>query len=168
MSVRVGLTFVRVVCWNTLAAAHSSKTSNLIRIKHSADVVKNVYQVREIVDLATQELRATVEQYKTLANRGINAVDLKKYVKLVLIGDIEDNKLSTKAKNIITTAVKLFEIGKGANIAGRNWWGSYNAVTEFLSYNAGRNVDSRLNSLWFGENSKVNSKALELALALSA
>jgi hypothetical protein len=66
-----------------------------------------------------------------------------------------------------------FEAGRGAQelpevSRGGTWWRAYNAVTEHLTYDRGRAEDSRLNSLWFGELVRINGRALQTALELSA
>jgi phage/plasmid-like protein (TIGR03299 family) len=51
LAVRVGFTPVRVVCSNTLAMAHGSDASHLIRLRHTRDVRENVASIREVMDL---------------------------------------------------------------------------------------------------------------------
>ncbi|MGA1718785.1 MAG: DUF932 domain-containing protein, partial [Aquiluna sp.] len=46
-SIRVGYTPIRVVCVNTLAAAHGSKQSSLIRIRHTRSSKTNLENVRD-------------------------------------------------------------------------------------------------------------------------
>ena len=57
---------------NTLAMAHGSDASKLIRLKHTKDVLENLANVREIMNLANQEFEATAEQYRLLARKSIN------------------------------------------------------------------------------------------------
>lgn len=211
LAVRVGFTPIRVVCANTLAMAHSSKASKLIRVRHSKDVQANVEAVRDTMNLANEEFEATAEQFRFLASRQINATDLKKYVKIVM--GMPDEKMTTRAQNILNSilerheadtgmvrellaraeamqreeAAKIedenqrllaqvianteakFEAGRGTeNAASRGtYWTAYNAVNEYLNYEKGHNPDTRLNSLWFGQNAGVNNQALEVALKLA-
>src|SRR5438093_266603 len=81
LAVRCGFTPVRVVCANTLAMAHGSDASKLIRVKHTRDVVENLANVREVMDLANSEFEATAEQYRRLARQSVNQTDLRRYVK---------------------------------------------------------------------------------------
>ena len=78
LAVRVGFTPVRVVCQNTLAMAHGSDASKLIRVKHTKDVHENLANIREVMDLANAEFEATAEQYRLLARKSINQADLRK------------------------------------------------------------------------------------------
>ena len=59
LAVRCGFSPIRVVCANTLAMAHGSNASKLIRLKHTKDVLENLANVREIMDLANAEFEAT-------------------------------------------------------------------------------------------------------------
>lgn len=161
LAVRAGFTPIRVVCNNTLCRAHESEASRLLRVRHTARVVDNLESIREIMNLAQKEFIATIEQYRALASKGINASDLEKYVRVVF-----DLKEDSKSKKVVPAVVSLFESGKGSNVAGKNYWGAYNAVTEYLNYFTGKSQDNRLNSLWFGSGSQLNKKALNAALKM--
>lgn len=164
-SVRVGFTPIRIVCANTLAMAHNSQASKLIRVRHTSKVKENIENIREIMNLANQEFEATAEQYRLLANTDINQTDLQKYVR-VLFGEADtlDTDISTRKLNQIKLVEQLFETGFGADVAGRTWWAAYNAYNQFLNYEYGRSQDSRLNALWFGQNANANADALKVAL----
>lgn len=167
-AVRVGYTPIRIVCANTLAMAHKAKDSQLIRLRHSQDVEINLESVKNIIDAASRSFKATAEQMRALANKNINQEDLKKYVKEVFAFKDEDDDMSTRSFNILTAVMDNFEAGKGHELAGTTWWGAYNAVSEYLNYSRGHNPESRLQSLWFGQNFKTNHDALKLAVELAA
>lgn len=169
LAVRCGFCPIRVVCSNTLAMAHGSDASRLIRIRHTGDVLGNLMAVREVMDLADQEFRATGEQYKRLARTSINQADLRRYVRRVLRVEGEADP-STRMSNIVEQIVGLAEAGRGndhPSVRG-TLWGGYNAVTEYLGYTRGRTQDNRLNSLWFGDSAGLNRHALDVALDLAA
>ena len=172
LSVRVGFTPIRIVCANTLRMAHNDKASKLIRVRHSGKVKQNVDSLRDVIDLAKREFAGTVEQYQALARRNIVKSDLEKYFRTVLKveQDKERKDLPTRTQNRLDDMFKLFETGKGSELQGVKGtaWGAYNAVTEFLTWEAGRNVDNRFDSLWFGQNANVNQLAFETALTLAA
>ncbi len=164
-AVRIGFTPVRVVCANTLAMAHTSDASKLIRIRHSKSVKDNVLEVRNTIDAVNQEFVATAEQYKLLSRRDINQRDLEKYVKQVLFPKMDEtDELKTRGSNMIHDVQQRFETDKAK---GRNWWTAYNAVNNWLNYERGRTNESRLNSLWFGDSQRMNDFALKTALELA-
>lgn len=168
LAVRVGFTPVRVVCSNTLALAHRSDASKLIRVRHSASIIENLANIREVMNLANQEFEASAEQYKLLARRSINQNDLRRYVKRVLKVE-NQTKISTRTANIINEIMGLCESGKGNALPSikNTLWSSYNGVTEWLGYQRGSTENSRLNSLWFGDSANVNKHALETALTMA-
>lgn len=166
LAVRVGFTPIRVVCANTLALAHRSDASKLIRVKHSASLHENLANIREVMNVANAEFEATAEQYKLLARKSINQADLRSYVKRVLK---VEGKPSTRMQNTINEIIGLCESGKGNTMPSiRNTlWSSYNGVTEWLGYQRGNSESNRLNSLWFGDSANVNKHALETALTMA-
>lgn len=171
LAVRVGFTPIRVVCANTLALAHKGGESQLIRLKHSSNVVANLANVRETVDAVNQRFEATAEQWRLLARKDINQADLRKYVRLVLAPELPDNEEpSARMKNLFERVFRLFEEGRGQNLpsACGTLWGAYNAVSEYLGYEAGRSDDTRLSSLWFGEGVRTNERALQVALDMAS
>jgi phage/plasmid-like protein (TIGR03299 family) len=167
LAVRVGFTPIRVVCANTLSLAHRADASKLIRVKHSASVIENLANIREVMNLANAEFEASAEQYRLLACKSINQNDLQAYVKRVLK---VEGKPSTRMANTIREIIGLCESGKGNTLpAIRNtYWSSYNGVTEYLGYQRGNNQQTRLNSLWFGDSANMNKHALETALTMAA
>lgn len=171
LAVRAGFSGQRVVCWNTLSLAHKSDASKLLRCKHGKNVLQNLENIRETMDLVNSEFEATAEQYRLLANKEVNQADVQKYVKQVFgFGDEKDEDISTRSKNMFEEVFELIEAGKGNDLPGvrGTLWACYNGVTEYLSYNAGRNQENRLNSLWFGQNAKMNEQALEIALTMAS
>ena len=167
LAVRVGFTPVRVVCANTLALSHRADASKLIRVKHSASLHENLANIREVMNLANSEFEATAEQYRLLARKSINQIDLRRYVKKVL--KVEGDKISTRTANMMQEIIGRCESGKGNSLASikNTLWSSYNGVTEYLSYQRGRNESNRLNSLWFGDSANMNRLALETALSMA-
>ena len=167
LAVRVGFTPIRVVCANTLALAHRADASKLIRVRHSASVIENLANIREVMNIANAEFEATAEQYRLLARKSVNQNDLRRYVKKVL--KVEGDKISTRTMNMIQEIIGRCESGKGNNLASvrGTLWTAYNGVNEWLAYQRGHSESNRLNSLWFGDSANMNKHALETALAMA-
>lgn len=166
LAVRVGFTPIRVVCANTLRASHESEASKLIRVRHNAGVKAKIDNLRDIMNLANSEFEATADKYRFLASSMYKQADIIKFVrKIVGIGETE-TEISTRKVNICKEIFELIDSGIGQDIPGvrGTWWGAYNGVTQYLNYSKGNNSDNRLNSLWFGEDYKLNMKALDLCL----
>ena len=168
LAVRVGFCPIRVVCSNTLALAHGSQASKLIRCKHTKELHQNLENIRAVMDAADAEFTATAEQYRLLAHKSINQADLKKYVEQVL--KVKDgDEASTRTQNMIQEIIGLCESGRGNTLpsVSGTYWTAYNGVSEWLSYQRGHTQDSRLNSLWYGDSANVNKQALQAALAMA-
>jgi phage/plasmid-like protein (TIGR03299 family) len=168
LAVRVGFTPIRAVCANTLALSHGHAASKLIRCKHTKDLHQNLENIREVMNLANQQFEATAEQYRLLARKSINQADLKKYVQRVL--KVDGEEASTRTKNTIDEIIGLCESGRGNTLpsVSGSYWTAYNGVTEWLSYQRGRNAANRVDSLWFGPSAETNKVALDTALAMAA
>lgn len=171
MAVRVGFTPVRVVCANTLAMSHASGESKLLRLFHSSRVNERLEKVQEIVNAADAKFEATAEQYRALAKADVDQKSLEEYVDVVFgyAEHLEAERKSSRRKKMVEDITRLFETGRGQNLNGARgtYWGLYNSVTEYLSYEAGRSDATRLNALWFGQNKNLNVDALKVATAMA-
>jgi phage/plasmid-like protein (TIGR03299 family) len=171
LAVRVGFTPIRVVCNNTLTWAHEDQASQLIRIRHRGDVNANMRAVRETMDTVRQGFFSTIEQYRALTEQYINQADVLRYVELVLgVTRNEKGELATRTKNTVDAIVEraFHQDPRGRQTPGEtvSAWDAYNGVTEWLTWERGRTQDTRINSLWYGDSAKLNSRALELAKEL--
>jgi phage/plasmid-like protein (TIGR03299 family) len=170
MAVRAGWSSIRVVCANTLSAAINSESSNLLRVRHSSNVLNNLDKIRETMNLIHQQFEATAEQYRFLASKSICADDLRKYVKIILgVEEVADKDLPKKTTNLMEQIFTMVTNGRGQSnpaIAG-TYWQAYNGVNEYLNHVKGRSVSNRLDSLWFGQSATLDRKALNLALTMA-
>lgn len=174
MAVRFGFTPIRILCKNTLTMAHNSRSSELIRVRHSQQVVSNVTEIQSIMNVANATFEATAEQYRYLATRDINTKDLYKYARKVL-GFVPDgmtvSKKTGKEKgaDAIAAIVSRFEGGMGNDLKGvrGTWWAAYNGVTEYLTYAAGKTPEDRMASLWTGASSRTSNKAFDIAMTMA-
>jgi phage/plasmid-like protein (TIGR03299 family) len=168
LAVRVGFSPIRIVCANTLAMAHNSDASKLLRFRHTKDIHENLANIREVINLANQQFQATAEQYKLLARKSVNQADLAKYVRKVF--KVEDGKdAGTRMNNIMEEIVSLAEAGRGNDLPSvrGTLWTAYNGFSEWLSHQRGNNQQNRLNSLWFGDSATMNRQALAAALEMA-
>jgi len=174
MAIRAGTTHQRVVCANTLAAAHGDEGSKLFRIRHTKKANNALSVIRETMNAITREFEASVEQYKALTRFGVRKADIENYVRRVFTPKvIEGGPVPTDENDtcdrLLPKIIRLFEEGAGNNIPGVSGtaWGLYNSVTDFLSHERGNSDDNRLNSLWYGDSLKVNQRALQVAMAMT-
>jgi phage/plasmid-like protein (TIGR03299 family) len=173
MAVRVGYTDIRVVCQNTMNMAFNSKASQLIRIKHSAKVQENLANVQAIMKIVEGEFRANLEQLAKLTRKNINQSDVKKFVHVNFFNSEDltsSNKKMSNYLDMVGTINRLIETGRGSDIKGVKGtaYGLLNAATEYLTHEAQTSDETRLNSLWFGDNSRLNAKITDYLLEMVA
>ena len=165
-ALRIGYTPIRVVCANTMAAAHNCTASKLLRVRHTRNAAAALDKIREVMDNINADFNATAEQYQFLARKSVHVGDLEKYVKVCLGLDKKDSEeIKTRSKNIIEDILARFHAPRQQlpGIEG-TWWAAYNAYNEYLNYEKGRNANNRIDSLWFGTGVKDNSDALAHAI----
>ena len=190
MACRTGLTPIRVVCANTLAMAINDKSSQLIRIAHRKGMKDALVAVRDCINTANATFEATMEQYRALANKGVSDEDVRKYVNLVfaparvaaaeakkrtamvLPSRVHEGELIDEEETISSRVVDKIranlEAGRGHELAGKTYWGLYNATTEFLQYERGSDSERRLDQAWFGAGMELNRRALNVGLQMAA
>lgn len=165
-AIRVGYTPIRVVCANTLAMAHSSAGSKLIRIRHTVSAKVSLEKIRDVMDNINAEFEATAEQYRFLCSKQFNRADVQKYVKIMLgIENVKPDDMKTRTKNTLAEVLRFIDSAhqRLPGVDG-SWYAAYNGYNEYLNYAQGRNSNNRMNSLWFGANANDNVKALEKAI----
>lgn len=167
-ALRIGFTPIRVVCNNTLTAAHSSNASQLIRLNHKGNIVQTLSELRETMDLINQQFLATEEQYRYLATKEINIEDLRNYVKQVfsvkklenIIDEHEESeKIEAERKRLIARVEEIFELEPV-----KNAWTMYNSVNYYLNHERSKDLETRYNQMWFGYAKRLDQKALKLAM----
>lgn len=176
-SIRAGFTGIRVVCANTIAAAHTSAASRLLKVRHSEQAVVALDKIRESMDLARREFSTTAAGMRQMARLGVSVATLKQYVREVFEPKASIAKLGSEVEMSNSTldrlcdrVIPLFEAGRGNDLPGvkGTMWGAYNAVTELLTWERGRSSDTRLENLWFGAAANLNQRAYEVAVKMAA
>jgi phage/plasmid-like protein (TIGR03299 family) len=157
MSVWNGFCATRVVCSNTLRMASDEGCLN--RIRHGQNMRDRLEIARDVIAANVDKFREQIGLARLMAERQVDADLLVGYVNRVF-----RNETSDQLQKRVDTIMALFEDGQG-NGQG-SLWDLYNGVTEWLNYQRGKNADSRLNSLWFGEGAKVSDRAWGEAVKL--
>ncbi len=174
--VRAGFTATRCVCWNTVSAALTSNQSKLLKIRHTANAEEALKKVAETMEIADRNFAATIEQMRVLARKGVTKETIREYVTRVFrpkpITDDENEAMTDeqeeKCERLVGRILPLFETGKGNTMPGvrGTMWAAYNAVTEYLTWERGRNSDNRMTSLWMGDGQGAAQRALSVAVKM--
>jgi phage/plasmid-like protein (TIGR03299 family) len=187
LSVGVKPTFIRTVCHNTLSAnlvgirkgdlfdkgGDIEISSKFVKIRHTAGMIHNLERTRDLFNVVTRKFEKDVEQYRLMAGVNLTTGEFEKYVAKVfkVEADAVDGITNTRRWEPI---LQNFEQGVGSDIpgVGKTIWGAVNAITEWTSHQRGGSEDDvdatrkRLESLWFADGDRINSRANELALDL--
>ncbi len=171
---RAIFTDIRLFCTNVLHKIEKSKKQS--KIYHMGDTKSALQGVSDLIDMRREDFKSTVEQYQFLASKSAKKEDTDNYIDMVFNNGVwqfnekgeriqvkEDQSEHKRAKRAVE---ELIETGRGADTKGvkGTWWGNFNAVTEYLDHYKGRKVDTRLNSIFYGDGRKKSIKALDLAL----
>ena len=174
--VDVRFTPIRVVCNNTLSLSLEGKASLGISLNHRSEF--DVERVKEALNEAHQKLESYREMSEFLASKRYNQDDLFAYFTRVfpktgvgsknspsfheLMESLKknDTNVSRNAKN----AMELIHTQPGSQYGEGTWWSAYNTVTYMTNHQMGHNPDTRMQSVWYGQNKDRNINALATAL----
>lgn len=172
-------TAVRVVCNNTFTMALHGKGRE-IQVSHrstfDADAIKRQ------LGLTTDTFTAFMNRAREMANIPISMSRAKELLNTVFMDAKRKPKLDLSWMNVAnpkplviddevvdarSTArcIELFEgEGMGADLKGSKGtqWGLFNAVTQHVDYEMGRNDNNRLNSAWFGRGDGFKNQTFKL------
>lgn len=163
-------TGTRVVCANTLAIAMGEENrvgtwSN----RHTKNLRNKVANVQSVIADSLKIADENAQAYQYLARKKVTRNQLETYIADVFMPEKEIEEVSTKLKNKLEDVIELLDTQVGLDvlpeIAGTAWQG-YNAVTQYLTHEQGRNFETRLQSNIFGDALRLNTRALEYAMAM--
>jgi len=161
-SVMAGIVPIRVWCSNMFSMLNKSEFE-LIKFKHTGDPAAKLKVATTLIKDQLEAFEEEIIKIRTLTEHWPSADELDNYFRGLFKCP---EGCGTRSENKIKKLKELFIHGKGnqgEKVRG-TWYAAYNAASEYLNYEAGRNQESRLKSLWFGANNNINREALEMAL----
>lgn len=169
-----GLTPIRVVCNNTLTGAMMSKSSRLFRATHSHQMIQRLEDIQATIAQADKAFEQAADAYRMFAKKSLTKNIIEAFLSQTFEFSINSDpkKVSSREKSWeqkqTENIIRLMETGRGSDIKGVKGtvWGLYNAATEYISHEQGKNQDQRLKSAWFGAGMQMNERAFKSALAL--
>ena len=160
---------IRVVCSNTLNVAISTAT-NIQRLRHTASMGMRIDDVRKNLGIIAGYNAEFERLSQAMTNIQLTKNQFNKYLQEIgIVTPDEDNKLSTRAENILNDVTTLFEHGKGNDMQGvkGTLWAGYNAITEYVDYvRVSRNEGNRAESLLYGSGARLKQSAWNSAVSL--
>jgi phage/plasmid-like protein (TIGR03299 family) len=178
---------VRVVCANTLAQALGRASADQVRkIRHTRNAAQLVAKLPEIIDVQRGAFTAGVAELRAMAAKPCTDQLFAAYVAEVFAEQMRGT-VNGKRGDATTARPRTVQDLPAWEALARKWngalvggdlpgargtyWGAYNAITEYVSHDAGRSRDpiesarQRLESLWFGKGAELTDRAHSLALA---
>lgn len=180
------LTHTRVVCWNTLQEALSTKEKGLFfRIKHTANMGSRITEAGAALQTVSVKFRNFVQVGKQLAAKNITKKQLDEFLIRLEMERANEREAAfdkVKIEDFLKTdkyrsMVRDFETSPGNKMKGvrGTYWAAVNAVTYYVDHEASSRVTSnfknvqeaRFNSAMFNGGSDKKTRALSLALEMA-
>lgn len=161
-STNIRLVNERVVCHNTISIALAENAEHWLRLSHHKPF--DAEKAKELMGMAELSTNKYQEQSQFLAQRRYKADDVVEYFTRVFPSMSKKDKIARSVKH----AEEIMHTQPGANLGEGTFWQLFNTVTYMTDHTMGRNPDTRLQSAWYGPNSNLKSKALDIALEMAA
>lgn len=182
--IKMRMTPIRVVCWNTLQSAMTN-SKDCISFRHTTNVHDRLEQTAQVINIATSLYHNATKIYNMLIVKKLDNYEFQaqKYICNLFLKEseyiIEANKvnlvdLSTRKMNVINDVFNFTMNGIGQQTATTEGtaFGLYNGVTGYFQHkkylgNNQKEIDEkRVNNTLFGSASDIMYKALNNAYQL--
>jgi phage/plasmid-like protein (TIGR03299 family) len=167
-----GLKFVseRVVCANTLAVA-LRESGPECTVRHTTGMHAKIERIQASLDMASQKFGDSTKAYAAMAKKKITKAKAEEFIRYVILPNGKvGTEISTRSENKVDELMAMLDKQRGSELVPTvrgTVWEAYNAVTEYLTHEHGRNQDTRLNAQWFGGTADLNVSAFQAAMAMT-
>lgn len=169
-SINVLLTPIRVVCQNTLnIALGGARNADIAKIRHCSTIKNKIEYVRETLGIISAKFSEFEQIAHKLSQKMVNHETVETMLRTVMFGHIpEEQKLKTRAYNIVGEVLDIFEHGKGNDMpeTKHTAWTAFNAVAEYVDYNRSQGSATRDKSILFGAGAALKQRAFDYAVSL--
>jgi phage/plasmid-like protein (TIGR03299 family) len=193
LALKVFPTSIRVVCWNTLRCALGAYADG-ITVHHYAHIERRAQKAKEVLGLSVKEIEGSIEQMRQLAKGKVKQAEIDDYfgrlfptlVKPAEAAQVKKGIIYADSENIaernkaIDEAVRRLLQDERQTMKGveGTYWALYNAVSQWADHERPHGrvavdtqvaaANKRFNDVFFGEASRLKSRAFELALTLAS
>lgn len=163
-TIDIRMTATRVVCQNTISIALNGGSKNFVKINHRKAF--DAEAVKETMGIASTKMDRYKQMAEFLGSKRTTKETLEEY-----FGELFGKSKSSKKEGRLTrtgeTAMELISTQPGHEFAEGSWWQAFNTVSFMTNHVLGRSNDTRMQSVWYGQNQNLNTKALEMALEMA-
>ena len=183
---------IRVVCQNTLSAAlgiagNQRHLQNSIRIRHTKNANNLIQQLPELVDIRRRQFIGGLDELRQMAATSCDTYRFRQYISTVFSNQLKGNLNAVRGDHSSSRPKALEDLPLWNNVLSKfqgnaigsdllkdnqTMWGAYQAVTEYLTHESGRQKDDsvdaarkRFESTYFGPNAELIDIAHRTALA---
>ena len=154
-------TSVRTVCKNTLNMADNEQTKSRVSITHGSKF--DASRIRNRLGIIVDGFDGMMDSFKRMAETPISTYFADEMLSKLFPATVQKGDLKTsRSYNRVMELYNGEAIGSNLPSANGTKWGLLNAVTQYIDYERGHNIDTRLANAWFGQGERLKSEALQL------
>jgi phage/plasmid-like protein (TIGR03299 family) len=162
-SIIAAVTPVRVVCQNTLNMALNN-TINRVAIRHTSVVKDRLAEAHKVLGISKVFVQEANECFNHLSKKYVSDDAVKELIRNLFN---EQERDSTRIKNIEDAALECYFTGVGQEKIVGTAWGAINGITFYLDHVKNyRNDATKFDNIIGGSSTLIATRATELLLAL--
>lgn len=163
-AIDVRFTPIRVVCQNSLTLALKGK-EDAVKLNHKKAFDPSM--VKTTLGIASEKLKQYEEMARFLGKNRYTRKQVEDFARELFPSYSKKEVAKGEVIPFSRPAARVLELldeQPGHEHAAGSWWNAFNAVTYFTNHERGSDVDSRLQSSWYGQSKNLNLRALETAI----
>ena len=168
-ALRMQLTPVRVVCYNTLRFANREKGG--FYGKHTRNILQRAEEAREVLGLAEAYYEMFAQKADQLLNTRMTIMDVQQYLQGVFRFQSDKPYAEQDHRLMAAYETTINLLNHPTNTLGGmqgTAWAAWNAVTYYVDHekvvrgSGEQRDDKRLDASWFGSGAEIRQRAFEL------
>lgn len=159
---------IRKISTTTLTLPIRDEDISIARLTHRRKY--DGESVKQMLEIAENQLQKYEEWALVVGSKEVSGIRMIEAFFKKIFPSAREKKRDIFHDDISIPAIKcmeIFETQPGSEFAPNSYWQVYNAVNFYLDHCAGRSVDNRLTSAWFGDARKIKIRAAELAYEIA-
>jgi phage/plasmid-like protein (TIGR03299 family) len=165
-AIDIRFTPIRVVCWNTLSMALGKGMTvdqKIVKANHRRPF--DAERVKSALGIAHTQLLEYRDAANFLATKRYTPDDANAFLSKIFPKSTKKEIVEPSRNHLL--ALQALNVMPGHDMSEGSFWQLFNSVTYLTDHVLGREVDTRLDSAWFGPNRKLKSRALNEAVEMA-